>query len=564
MMNEVVAKRLRHLQQLRANPELFCAANLKIMAKLPGGGNLNRSLIPFKWNRAQKYAHARLEEQKAKTGKVRALILKGRQQGISTYVSARFYHRASLFKGTSVYILSHEQKSGLTLFSMASTYHKKNSLAPHTSVENKSEMEFDRLNSKYAVGTAGESEGGRSQNATHFHGSEVAFWRNATAHFASSVQTVADAPGTEIILESTANGPSGEFFERWENAVRGDGDYIAIFIPWFWQDEYAREVDETFELMDDGSDDFLSEKQYYEMFESDGCTLGHMAWRRAKIKELGSHAIFDQEYPGTAHMAFVTTATDNFIKALPVLQARKREREGTGPRIMGVDPSGASGSKGDRFAVAIREGLKVTSLTWRTGMSTMEGYNYVSDQIEQHQPDRVNIDAGGIGASIVSLLKDNLPPDQARLIHAVNFGSPSQFMNIRKQARGSGGTHHPDRKPGPINRRAEMHMRMREWLMLQEGADLPDLDELQGDLTATKQRYRLDNDIQLESKEEMRSRGAKSPDLADAIALTFATTTHIPMRNKGGKAPTSALINPDTARNVARSGQTFGSYGWMT
>ncbi len=47
----------------------------------------------LRFNRAQAYIHERLEEQKAATGKVRALILKGRQQGCSTYVSARFTTR---------------------------------------------------------------------------------------------------------------------------------------------------------------------------------------------------------------------------------------------------------------------------------------------------------------------------------------------------------------------------------------------------------------------------------------------------------------------------------------
>jgi hypothetical protein len=46
-------------------------------------------------------------------------------------------------------------------------------------------------------------------------GSEVAFWPNARDHFAGVVHTVPDLSGTEIILESTANGVGGEFHERW-------------------------------------------------------------------------------------------------------------------------------------------------------------------------------------------------------------------------------------------------------------------------------------------------------------------------------------------------------------
>jgi hypothetical protein len=72
-----------------------------------------------------------------------------------------------------------------------------------------------------------------------FHGSEVAFWPNAKTHFAGVVQAIPDLPGTEIVLESTANGLGGEFHERWQQAESGQGDYEAIFIPWFWDTDIA-------------------------------------------------------------------------------------------------------------------------------------------------------------------------------------------------------------------------------------------------------------------------------------------------------------------------------------
>ena len=47
----------------------------------------------FELNRAQQYIHERLEAQLKATGKIRALVLKGRQQGVSTYEQARFFHK---------------------------------------------------------------------------------------------------------------------------------------------------------------------------------------------------------------------------------------------------------------------------------------------------------------------------------------------------------------------------------------------------------------------------------------------------------------------------------------
>ena len=53
----------------------------------------------FTMNRAQQYVHACIEEQRAKTGKVRAIILKGRQQGVSTYTEARYYWKVTHRQG---------------------------------------------------------------------------------------------------------------------------------------------------------------------------------------------------------------------------------------------------------------------------------------------------------------------------------------------------------------------------------------------------------------------------------------------------------------------------------
>ena len=52
-------------------------------------------IVPFVINAAQTVVHSMLEDQIKRTGKVRALILKGRQQGMSTYIGARFYWKTS-------------------------------------------------------------------------------------------------------------------------------------------------------------------------------------------------------------------------------------------------------------------------------------------------------------------------------------------------------------------------------------------------------------------------------------------------------------------------------------
>ena len=71
---------------LETDFEYFAGKHLRIRGK-------SGTIVPLVFNRAQRHIHERIEAQRAATGKVRALILKGRQQGCSSYVAARFYHR---------------------------------------------------------------------------------------------------------------------------------------------------------------------------------------------------------------------------------------------------------------------------------------------------------------------------------------------------------------------------------------------------------------------------------------------------------------------------------------
>lgn len=460
-------------------------------------------LVPFQLNRAQRRLHNALARQLKTLGFVRALVLKGRQQGVSTYVAARYYRKSSMFEGTNVYILSHEQPSSDNLFDIVDRYHRHNPLAPHVGVSNEKELVFDLLDSTYQVATAGQKAGGRGRTIRLYHGSEVAFWMNAPAHFAGSVQGVALTPGSEIILESTANGPGGEFYERWQDALAGRGDYIAVFLPWFLSEEYAREPEPGFELSSDAEEGQMSEVEYAEMFQ---LSLAQMAWRRAKIIELRSEDLFRQEYPAVEAEAWVSPGHDPFIKALQVLRARKRTVEGVGPLIFGIDPASMGG---DRFSVAARRGSQVLWVQYRNKIDAEEGKAWIKSLIEEHNPARVNIDAGNIGNAIVSGLK-LVSPHFAEVIRGVNFGGTSQ----RKLAKPN--------NPGPKNRRAEMWERTRDWLALTEGVSIPDDDALQADLCAPRLKPQLNNDFLLESKKEMKARGVRSPDLADAIVLTFA------------------------------------------
>lgn len=494
--------------KLRDNLEHYARACLKIRTKAGG-------VEPFAFNRAQRYIHTRLEEQRAKTGKVRALILKGRQQGCSTYVSGRFYHRVTHSMGLRCFILTHEDAATQNLFEMVNRYHDHVDewVKPATGAANAKELNFSGLDSGYKVGTAGTKGAGRSSTVQLFHGSEVAFWPNAESHAAGVLQAVPDMAGTEVILESTANGVGNYFHQGWRAAETGQSDFQAIFVPWFWQDEYRKTVPDGFELDEE-------EREYQGLY---GLDMEQMVWRRAKIVELKDPSLFKQEYPATAAEAFQMSGHDSFIPASLVARARKHVvDEPIGPLVIGVDPAWMGT---DRFSIAWRRGRKVLKIESKSKVSPMEGAGWVKQIIDTERPAKVFIDVGGLGAGIYDRLCEM---GYDKIVEAVNFGSsPVEPQPLDENGKPKG---------GPINRRAEMWMKSKEWLEEPGGVDIPDLDSLQADACGPTYKYDSLSRLQIEKKEDMRRRQVPSPDEWDAVALTFARPVSdraatIPKRN---------------------------------
>jgi hypothetical protein len=496
--------------RLKDDLEHYAARCLKIRTK---AGKIE----PLLFNRMQKYLHTKIEEHAHRNGRVRVLILKARQQGCSTYIGARFFHKATHTRGQQVFILTHEQSATDNLFDMANRFHEycPELVKPHVGVSNAKELNFDRLDSGYTVGTAGTRAVGRSRTLQLFHGSETAFWPNASDHFSGILQAVPDLPMTEVILESTGHGMGGEFHERWQRAEAGIGDFEAIFVPWFWSDEYRREVPPGFVLDD----------EEVECLESYGLELEQMVWRRAKIAELKDPALFRQEYPSTAVEAFQFSGHDSFISSEAVVRARAAKLEGIGPLVVGADPARFGD---DRFSLAWRRGRKLFKVESRQKVDVVAGANWLKHVIDVDKPAKLFLDLGGVGAGCFDILHSwGAPYDQ--IVVGINFGGEPQ-----EPTRYIGGS----KQPGPRNRRAEMWERSRDWLEAPAGADIPDLDSLHADACGPGYSYDLNQRLLLESKEHMRARGIRSPDEWDAVALTFAEPVKdIPRRSGRNRAP---------------------------
>ena len=297
-------KRLK-LQNYKQDFAKFAEEQIKIVTK-----DATQGFVPFKLNKAQMYITEKLNEQMEETGKVRAIILKARQQGISTYCSGRVFWKTYFNQHTRSVVMAHDSATSDALFNMSKNLiqNMAGELKPEEQRSNAKEIIIKTpaykdkdAKGSYRLYTAGSPEAGRGTTPTIAHLSEIAFWQHDEKILAGLFQGISQADGTEVILESTANGAQGEFYRLWKGAVAGENEYIPIFLPWFWTDEYRRKAPEGMELSSE-------EEALKEKYELDN---DQIYWRRLKIAESGELK-FKQEYPSSADEALVVSGSSVF------------------------------------------------------------------------------------------------------------------------------------------------------------------------------------------------------------------------------------------------------------
>lgn len=191
------------------------------------------------------------------------------------------------------------------------------------------------------------------------------------------------------------------------------------------------------------------------------------------------------------------------------------------PVIMGVDVARYGD---DRSVIFLRKGLLAYQPKIYREVSNMELAGLVAEAIKINKPDLVCIDAGR-GEGVIDRLRQ-----LGHSIVEVNFGGKPM-------------------DPHYVNKRAEMWDTMRAWL--DRGGKLPDVESLKTELCAPLYSYdNAANKFALESKDKIKARGLSSPDLADALALTFA----YPVSAKPDIAHTGAQVNRTLAQARGKRG----------
>jgi len=201
--------------------------------------------------------------------------------------------------------------------------------------------------------------------------------------------------------------------------------------------------------------------------------------------------------------AFPRAGSMQFIGTDIVEAAQKRDAvcNITDPVVLGVDPARFGD---DRSVIYIRRGRD--GRTWPPvilrEVDNMTLAGKVAEIAVEMKADAICVDAGA-GGGVIDRLRQLRVPN----VYEVGFGEKPQGWTPE------GGL------PLFNNRAAEMWGRMREWL---KGGAIPNTPEMAADLTGREYGYDAKNALQLEKKDDMKKRGLASPDIADALALTFA------------------------------------------
>ena len=314
-------KAIRH--RLLTDFEFYCSKCIKIRTK-------DAKIVPLVLNRAQKRFLEAILDQWQRTGRVRVVVLKARQLGLSTLWGALSYWWISQHRATKGIVVTHKGDATTALFDMTKRFHKEmeSSMRPSTGRSSAKELNFDKLDSGIIVATAGSDTVGRGETLQLAHLSEAGLWPKSKAAEIGNglLQAVPNEDNTFVCIESTARGKTGWFYAQYAAAISQEGfgsGYSLVFLPWYFADEYSSPVPENFQRTEDEIE--LAAAVFEEHQES--LTDGQLVWRREKIAQDGLD-LFKQEYPSNAEEAFLTSGA-------PVFNAQYlNECEKTAPDIL--------------------------------------------------------------------------------------------------------------------------------------------------------------------------------------------------------------------------------------
>lgn len=259
----------------------------------------NGQLVPLRPNWAQKRLWQRMVAQ-ARAGKpIRIIIPKARKEGISTFIQALYEFLCELIPNQKAITYAQTDDDTATIFKIAQRIHYRGE--PRARGKSATEIRFAN-GSEYVCRTFGGKGVSRGDTIAYMHISELAACQSISGADAKQItgliNAVPDAPHTIVIIESTGDGPFGEFYNRCCKAREAKGEYELLFFPWFADVGYRRPCPPGFKMTEE-------ERDMASMYV---LTKEQIYWYRCKIADQSNVQLAKREFPTTFDDCFAATS----------------------------------------------------------------------------------------------------------------------------------------------------------------------------------------------------------------------------------------------------------------
>ena len=294
------------LEEIKDKPEKLIELAFVVVDK-------NQITMPFFLNEVQQefidtLNKAKEDYKKGLITDISLLVLKGRQQGFTTLITAYQLATSILNKNFQGFTLADNSDNTEAIFQNKAKFpHSQlpDILKPTEKFNNKRQLLFEKLNSSWAVDTATKNVG-RSRTVNFFHGSECAFWKDGIA----SVQAALGEAFTRNcikIYESTANGYN-DYQKMWDSGV-----HINCFYEWWRTKEYritipSEEEKQEFIKNIDNKKEWIYERLKW-LRDDIKLDIEQLYWYYKKYESYLDKELIKQEYPCSAREAFLSGST---------------------------------------------------------------------------------------------------------------------------------------------------------------------------------------------------------------------------------------------------------------
>jgi hypothetical protein len=277
------------------------------------------------------------QQQQKKIDQIKIAILKGRQQGFTTYITAFQCSLLITQKNFAGFTMAHDADSTKSIFEdIAKGIFDRvdKTITGEPKRSNAKELVLDRMGTSWRVSTAGSKGAGRGKKLQMLHNSEKAFWKDMQKN-ALAISQALTPTGSIEIDETTANG-FNEFYDKWEEIEKGHSKWLGFFYEWWRTKEYTK----RFETSKYTEDQFVTAletgarfmgvdsafmKKLKSIVDNVGLTLEQANWYFDKRMELKDE--ISQEYPCTAKEAFLHSGRPYFDIELIDIQLQQTTEE---------------------------------------------------------------------------------------------------------------------------------------------------------------------------------------------------------------------------------------------